>query len=159
MLTAFCTTALTRHCTAQRLHIHTSQIIMHPCKQTRPSRNTARRADLRSVIKQGSAYKAEPPPLLNYACGLSNQSPCMVLYTLSCCFLELCKLIMELWQSKHFELFKSLLSLPYIYQWKKWIRVDMFFLWLCPPLAFSSEPLKHSMRIITQCLSRKWQFF
>lgn len=26
-----------------------------------------------------------------------------------------CKLIMELWQSKHFELFKSLLSLPYIH--------------------------------------------
>lgn len=32
------------------------------------------------------------------------------------------KLIMELWQSKHFELFKSLLNPPYIYQWKKWIR-------------------------------------
>lgn len=46
-------------------------------------------SDLRSVVKWGSPSKAEHPFLLNYACGLSDQSPCMVLYTLSCCFLEL----------------------------------------------------------------------
>lgn len=60
------------------------------CKQRRPCRNAAQQADLRSIIKQGSPSKAEPPPLLNYACGLSSRSPARscTLY-LSCSFFEL----------------------------------------------------------------------